>query len=31
MIVVKIEKSKKVSRRVGIEPTKIKNRFMQSL
>ena len=31
MVIVKIEKSKIVSKRINIEPTKIKNRFMSSL
>ena len=31
MVIVKIEKSKIVSKRINIEPTKIKNRFMNSL
>ena len=31
MIIVKIEKSRVVSTRVNIEPTEIKNRFMDSL
>ena len=31
MVIVKIEKGKIVSKRINIEPTKIKNRFMSSL
>ena len=31
LIIVKIEKSRVVSTRVNIEPTEIKNRFMDSL
>ena len=31
MIIVKIEKSRVISKRINIEPTKIKNRFMNSL
>jgi len=31
MVIVKIEKSKIVSKRINIEPTRIKNRFMSSL
>ena len=31
MVIVKIEKGKIVSKRINIEPTKIKNRFMNSL
>jgi thiamine pyrophosphate-dependent acetolactate synthase large subunit-like protein len=31
LILVKISKSKKTSKRVNIEPTKIKLRFMESL
>ena len=31
LILVKISKSKKTSKRVNIEPTKIKTRFMESL
>ena len=31
MLIVKIEKSRVISKRINIEPTKIKNRFMNSL
>ena len=31
MVIVKIEKGKIISKRINIEPTKIKNRFMNSL
>jgi len=31
MILVRIERSNKISKRVGLEPLKIKNRFMDSL
>jgi len=31
MILVRIERSNQISKRVGLEPLKIKNRFMDSL
>ena len=31
MILIKINKNKKVGKRVGIKPIKIKKRFMQSI
>ena len=31
MVIVKIEKGRVVSKRINMEPTKIKNRFMDSL